>query len=522
MILVTKGALLLKRKIEEHLLTGVIYAWSIFIICFILPATFFTNGLKDLRNRFILAIRSAPVTHRRKTAIIQRQIREWNNSGRKTKMCTARPSWMATRFRYPWYKESCTLISTDELKDILEINIEEQYVHVEPMVTVGQIIKCLIPNGYTLPVVPELQELTVGGLINGCGIGSSSIKYSLFQELCLSYELVMADGSLISTAKAKAKTNAPTDDLALFYGIPWSHGTIGFVVSAKLKIIPCKPFVKITYIPCDSKEIMFDTLNEEVNNRDNEFVEGIHFSRESGVVIKGVFSKGPAKNETSSMIGTWREPAFYRHVMEIGKQKKRHVEYVPLLQYYYRHSKSVFWELKNIIPFADSVAFRYLFGWALPPKISFLKATNIAMVRSHYERHHIDQGLMVPMNRLSETIDFVDLETEIYPLWLCPFVLHPNPGFLRQKSGRKLMFCAVGIYGSCPNQNISPPEAIKKIEKFLCSNSGFKMLYGDCYMSKAEFWDMFDSALYEWLRVKYNSREAFLDVYEKISLPARI
>ena len=34
--------------------------------------------------------------------------------------------------------------------------------HVEPLVTMGQITATLLSQGWTLPIVPELDELTVG------------------------------------------------------------------------------------------------------------------------------------------------------------------------------------------------------------------------------------------------------------------------------------------------------------------------------------------------------------------------
>lgn len=37
----------------------------------------------------------------------------------------------------------------------------------EPGVNMAQLTKALKPHGYTVPVVPELEELTVGGLLNG-------------------------------------------------------------------------------------------------------------------------------------------------------------------------------------------------------------------------------------------------------------------------------------------------------------------------------------------------------------------
>ena len=34
-----------------------------------------------------------------------------------------------------------------------------------------------------------------------------------------------------------------------------------------------------------------------------------------------------------------------------------------------RHSRSIFWEIQDIIPFGNNVVFRYLFGWLVPPKV---------------------------------------------------------------------------------------------------------------------------------------------------------
>ena len=39
-------------------------------------------------------------------------------------------------------------------------------------------------HGWTLPIVPELDDLTVGGLVMGTGLESSSHKYGLFQHIC--------------------------------------------------------------------------------------------------------------------------------------------------------------------------------------------------------------------------------------------------------------------------------------------------------------------------------------------------
>lgn len=53
------------------------------------------------------------------------------------------------------------------------------------------------------------------------------------------------------------------------------------------------------------------------------------------------------------------------------------------------------------------------------------------------------------------------------------------------------------------------------------SLSSFQMLYADCYMTREEFWDMFDGSLYHKLREQMNCKDAFPEVYDKICKAAR-
>merc|ERR1711865_265842 len=103
-------------------------------------------------------------------------------------------------------------------------NPEAMMVRVEPLVSIGQLTHALNPHGYTLPVVPEMDDLTVGGLINGTGIESSSHKY----------------------------------------------GTLALLLSAKLKLIPCKNYVKLTYTPHYTKESYVEHMRQLSGEYNNE------------------------------------------------------------------------------------------------------------------------------------------------------------------------------------------------------------------------------------------------------------
>lgn len=74
----------------------------------------------------------------------------------------------------------------------------------------------------------------------------------------------------------------------LFYAVPWSYGTLGFLVSAEIKIIPSKKFVRMEYFPVHSKDEMVQKFQEQTLLQDrNEFVETLVYSLDEAVVMTG-------------------------------------------------------------------------------------------------------------------------------------------------------------------------------------------------------------------------------------------
>ena len=85
----------------------------------------------------------------------------------KTTMCTARPGWMNVSFRKGLYKKTMRNIEVN-LIDIIDIDEKKQTVRVEPLASMGQVTAMLNPLGWTLPVLPELDDLTVGRHLTFC------------------------------------------------------------------------------------------------------------------------------------------------------------------------------------------------------------------------------------------------------------------------------------------------------------------------------------------------------------------
>ncbi|KHJ96314.1 hypothetical protein OESDEN_03727 [Oesophagostomum dentatum] len=265
----------------------------------------------------------------------------------------------------------------------------------------------------------------------------------------------MPDGSLVEASKEK---HGDAETQALFYGVPLSEGTLGIIVAVTLRIIPVKPFVKITYTPTSTVEEMKSKLTEESNCRENEFVEGLQLSRNAGVVLRGRFSEGPPKNFASSItrIGRWYWPWFYTHVEAIVSSKKDLTEFIPIRDYYYRHTRSLYWELRDLAPFANSFLFRWFYGWMSAPKKGILKVLTPSPLNTESQCAQIHEDILVPMEYLQKIVELCDREAEIYPLWLCPYNQPSCTGMIRQRTGRNVLFVNVGVYGGSRCLTIHP------------------------------------------------------------------
>ena len=63
-----------------------------------------------------------------------------------------------------------------ELGNIVSIDEKNQTVRVQPRVTIGRLTDYLIKLGWMVPIVPEIDDVTVGGLILGGGLETTSQK----------------------------------------------------------------------------------------------------------------------------------------------------------------------------------------------------------------------------------------------------------------------------------------------------------------------------------------------------------
>ena len=70
----------------------------------------------------------------------------------------------------------------------------------------------------------------------------------MYQETVVAYDVVLGDGSLVRVTK----DNEYSD---LYHCLPWSHGTLGFLVALELQIIPVKVCFHSNIVSLKQKKI---------------------------------------------------------------------------------------------------------------------------------------------------------------------------------------------------------------------------------------------------------------------------
>lgn len=529
----------LRPKRKKTLVDFLVQFRWVVVIFVVLPISctiYFLIYLGDLKSEWKSYDRRKK-EHDENVKKVVKRLKERNPS-KDGLVCTARKPWIAVGMRNVDYKRARHFeVDLSAFRNIIEIDKERMIARVEPLVNMGQITRASVPMNLALAVVAELDDLTVGGLINGYGIEGSSHIYGLFADTVVSYEIVLADGRVVRATK----DNEYSD---LYYAIPWSQGTLGLLVSAEIKLIPIKEYMRLTYKPVKGNlreiaQAYMDSFAPRDGDQDNpekvpDFVETMVYTPTEAVCMTGRYASKEEAKKKGNVInncGWWFKPWFYQHAQKALK-KGEFVEYIPTREYYHRHTRSLYWEGKLILPFGDQWWFRFLLGWMMPPKVSLLKATQGEAIRNYYHENHVIQDMLVPLYKVGDALEWVHREMEVYPLWLCPHrlfrlplktMIYPEPGFEHHKrqgdTPYAQMYTDVGVYYTpgpiLRGEVFDGAEAVRKLEKWLIENHGFQPQYAVSELNEKDFWRMFDGSLYEKARRKYKAVGTFMSVYYK-------
>jgi glycolate oxidase len=130
--------------------------------------------------------------------------------------------------------EEGVLIVLSRMTRILEVDLENQRVVVEPGVTNIAVSKAVAPDHFFPPDPSSQIVCSIGGNVAENSGGAHCFKYGFTTNYVTGLDVVVADGELVRLG-GKAVDTPGYDLLGAFVG---SEGTLGVAVSATLRVVP--------------------------------------------------------------------------------------------------------------------------------------------------------------------------------------------------------------------------------------------------------------------------------------------
>ncbi len=401
------------------------------------------------------------------------------------------------------YKQGLHVVDVSALDRILDVDIDRRVVHAEGQVTMGALATATLEKGFLPAVVPEFRKFTVSGLINGEGIQSSSHRYGTFTQTLESVEIVTADGESVTASRSH------NDDM--FAALPESLGTLGIVVSAGIRLVSAKRFVKLTYRRFETLDDYVAAFRESLAGPD--FHEGVIFGPRCHVLLTGEFADDPGGLPVFDLE---REgaPYYFQHVRDLACAAPVSHEAMATLAYLARPERGMWWMLECHADFpllSETEWGRRQMDKTVADVYSRSGLAPIDLTTEQRDRCLISQDMGIRIERLAEGVRWIQQDLAVYPIWNCAILLpeHARAGFL---GSRHLV--DLGIYGEPKVADYRRVAAMRALQIMADSAS----LWGVSYLT----WDEIQAASparyerYERVRRQVNAGAAFLHIREKV------
>jgi len=394
------------------------------------------------------------------------------------------------------------------LNQVINVDNERQVVEVEGMTTYADLTDACLAHNCMPLVVPQLKSITIGGAVCGIGIESTSFRYGLPHETINRMEVLLANGDVVDCSP----DNEHSD---LFFGIPNSYGTLGYILKLEARTLPVKPYVELQHIRYSDIDAYFAAVADACQS-DVDFVDGSIFD----------------KNEMYLTLGHFRDSAPYTSdyswlKMYFRSIQQRRQDFLSVHDYIWRWDTDWFWCSKNL--FVQNMPMRLLLGRKRLNSISYQKVmrwnNRVGLTKRinrllNREPEGVVQDVDIPLEHAPEFLRFFLQEIGIHPVWMCPIgghnLAHNFPFYPLHGSG---LFVNFGFWDIVPNpQHHEAGYFNRKIEARVTELGGIKSLYSDSYYDEDRFWELYNGERYRELKQHYDPDGRLRNLYQKCVL----
>jgi hypothetical protein len=387
-------------------------------------------------------------------------------------------------------------IDISDLDEILEIDPIARTCTAEPGVTFVDLVDATMAHGLVPIVVPELKTITVGGAVSGCSLESMSFRYGGFHDTCLEYEVITTDGSVL-------RCTPSNEHQLVFQMMHGSFGTLGVLSKLTFRLVPAKPYVKVTYDVFATLSEYSAGIEKHADAQDVDFMDGIIHGPNKYVLCLGRFvDEAPYTHRYDWVRVYWQSTG------------KRREDYLRTSDYFFRYDRGV----TNVHP--RSFLGRLFFG----KLISSSRLLRLAEVLNPFlpaSKPNVTVDLFLPASKLQTFMGWYEGAIDYYPLWCVPYRRVRKYEWIAESYFEGIdgeMFIDIAIYGL---EQPAGRNYYKEIEDELLRVQGIKTLISHNFYDEKTFWTIWNKPNYDAVKAITDPKNLLRDLYTKTCRAAR-
>jgi FAD/FMN-containing dehydrogenase len=381
-------------------------------------------------------------------------------------------------------------IDISDLTAIIDIDPVARTCTAESGVTFVDLVAATQRHGLVPIVVPELKTITIGGAVSGCSIESMSFRYGGFHDTCLEYEVITADGEVLTCTPENSRS-------LIFQMIHGAFGTLGILAKLKFRLVPAKEFVCLEYEHYRTLADYRAAIRCHFEAQDIDFMDGIIHAPDHLVLCTGRFAdQAPYTNRYD-----WTK-VYYQSTAQ------RKEDYLRTPDYFFRYDRGV----TNVHP--KSWVGRLLLGKLFGSQ-QVLRIADKANFLFKTDKPTVILDVFLPFSKVPEFLAWWERELGFFPLWCVPYKRVRDYEWLDTSFYSSLddqLFLDLAIYGM---EQKDERNVHRMIEEKLRELGGMKTLISHNYYSRDEFWSIWNKPNYDRVKQQTDPRNLFRDLYSK-------
>ena len=381
----------------------------------------------------------------------------------------------------------------------LFIDVKKQTLEVQGLTTFEQIVDFTLPHGLAPLVTPELGRITIGGAIVGIGIETNSYRYGFVHDGLLEADVLLPDGRVV--------TCTPKGEYSdLFHALANSYGTLGYVLRAKIKLRPVKPYVKLITIKSKNTRELVAAMKRAASDAKIDYMESLIYSKD-----ELYFTVGSETDSAKNITSIYGKTVFFREV------SRPSTIYVPIKEYLFRYDPEWFWAIPETKTYElfRSIAPRRLRSSAFYTRYLAWQE-KLGLTKTDESLEKLIQDWEVPWKHAKTLLDYVldNLDLDGKPLMTAPTkTVHKNTLYPMPPGE---LYLNLGSYSFVRRKPTDPPYYHTHImDDFTFSHDGIKMLYSSTFMDEKAFDARYGGKAYKALKKKYDPKGLAPTLYQK-------